>query len=44
MTPDATLIPEALIVRIADRLKVLGQPIRLRLVVPASKRPALSLS
>lgn len=26
------LIPEALMVRVADRLKVLGQPVRLRLV------------
>jgi DNA-binding transcriptional ArsR family regulator len=29
---EESLIPEALMVRVAERLKVLGQPVRLRLV------------
>lgn len=32
MSPQSNLIPEALMVRVAERLRVLGQPVRLRLV------------
>jgi DNA-binding transcriptional ArsR family regulator len=32
VTNETTLIPEGLMVRVAERLKVLGQPVRLRLV------------
>jgi DNA-binding transcriptional ArsR family regulator len=40
MTDDATLIPEGLMVRVAERLKVLGQPVRLRLVEQLQSGPS----
>jgi hypothetical protein len=52
MTDAATLIPERLMVRVAERLRVLGQPVRLRLLeqlqtgssTPQELRDALGLS
>ncbi len=40
MTDEVTLIPEGLMVRVADRLKVLGQPVRLRLVEQLTEGPS----
>lgn len=40
MPPEVNLIPEALMVRVVERLRVLGQPVRLRLVELLTVSPA----
>ena len=40
MSSDAKLIPEGLMIRVAERLRILGQPVRLRLVELLTDGPA----
>jgi ArsR family transcriptional regulator len=40
MPPETELIPEALMVRVAERLRILGQPVRLRLIELLTNGPS----